>query len=392
MHHIYNPNVAQGQYNEFDDGHGQLIAAFGIKMDHCNFVNTSSTNHGGAICIADESRWGSRTVPSIINNTNFIGVESKWFAVYIHANFSDSGNDHITSPEIVENCNFINCTGTEEYSACLGISHDDLIVKNCNFVNNTGGQGAAIMVGGLTNADGSLDDAAFNGRNTKGNNISIIGCNFTDNFASRHDTLANQSGLYNYPDGSSGNAGAIYVFGNDTKIVDCKFNNNTAQNGSGAAIYIVGHRTVINGSEFYNHNSDNGTVFIVGDNTTINNSNFHDNEAVYTGACIYIDGDNTKVTDSTFRNNKAGNGAGVYIKGQNTNIASSTFDSNNATDGGAAYINGHNSVISSNTFTKNNVTDQGGAIFIQGSGSTIRGNTFTENEAVPASAEGTTGH
>ena len=391
VHHIYNPNVAQGQYNEFDDGHGQLIAAFGIKMDHCNFVNTSSTNHGGAICIADESRWGSRTVPSIINNTNFIGVESKWFAVYIHANFSDSGNDHITSPEIVENCNFINCTGTEEYSACLGISHDDLIVKNCNFVNNTGGQGAAIMVGGLTNADGSLDDAAFNGRNTKGNNISIIGCNFTDNFASRHDTLANQSGLYNYPDGSSGNAGAIYVFGNDTKIVDCKFNNNTAQNGSGAAIYIVGHRTVINGSEFYNHNSDNGTVFIVGDNTTINNSNFHDNEAVYTGACIYIDGDNTKVTDSTFRNNKAENGAGVYIKGQNTNIASSTFDSNNATDGGAAYINGHNSVISSNTFTKNNVTDQGGAIFIQGSGSTIRGNTFTENEAVPASAEGTTG-
>ena len=391
VHHIYDPNVAQGRYNEFDDGHGQLIAAFGIKMDHCNFVNTSSTNHGGAICIADESRWGSRTVPSIINNTNFIGVESKWFAVYIHANFSDSGDDHITSPEIVENCNFINCTGTEEYSACLGISHDDLIVKNCNFVNNTGGQGAAIMVGGLTNADGSLDDAAFNGRNTKGNNISIIGCNFTDNFASRHNTLANQSGLYNYPDGSSGNAGAIYVFGNDTKIVDCQFNNNTAQDGSGAAIYIVGHRTVINGSEFYNHNSDNGTVFIVGDNTTINNSNFHDNEAVYTGACIYIDGDNTKVTDSTFRNNKAENGAGIYIEGQNTNIRGSTFDSNNATDGGAIYIDGDNSQIISNNFNKNNVTDQGGALFIEGSGSSISQNTFTYNEAVPASAEGTTG-
>jgi hypothetical protein len=87
VHHIYNPDLgsqANPPYNEFDDGHGQLIAAFGIKMDNCNFVNTSSTNHGGAICIADESVWGSRTVPSIINNTNFTNVESKWFAVYIH--------------------------------------------------------------------------------------------------------------------------------------------------------------------------------------------------------------------------------------------------------------------------------------------------------------------
>jgi hypothetical protein len=85
-----------------------LIAAFGIKMDNCNFVNTSSTNHGGAICIADESRWGSKTVPSIINNTNFTNVESKWCAVDIHANFSDSEDFHITSPEIVEKCDFIN--------------------------------------------------------------------------------------------------------------------------------------------------------------------------------------------------------------------------------------------------------------------------------------------
>lgn len=239
LHHIYDPDVAQGQYSEFHDGHGQLIAAFGIRLDHCYFENTSSTHHGGAICIADESRWGSQVVPSELYYTDFINVTSKWFAVYIHANFSDSGDVHIYSPEIVDHCNFINCTATEEYGAALGISHDDLIVRDSKFINNTGGQGAAIMIGGLTNEKGTIDDTAFNGRNTKGNNITILRCDFINNVVSAHDTAFPAS------PGSSGNAGAIYVFGNDTKILDSTFDRNVAGSGDGAAIYIVGQRTNI---------------------------------------------------------------------------------------------------------------------------------------------------
>lgn len=334
LHHIYDASIAAGKYTEFDDGHGQLIAAFGIKMDRCRFENTSSTHHGGAICIADESPWGSRTVPSTINNTDFINVESKWFAVYIHANFSNSGNDHIYSPEIVENTNFINCTASEEYGAALGISHDDLIVKNCNFIDNVGGQGAAIMVGGLTNEKGTIDDTAFNGRNTKGNNITIVGCKFTNNTASKHDTAFPASS------GSSGNAGAIYIFGNDTKIINSTFDSNVADGGHGAAIFIQGQRTNITNCTFVNHESINGTVYVVGDNTTVINSTFEDNKAD-NGAGIFILGDRTKVNNTEFNKNDATNGGAIFIDGDYTNISSSKFDNNNVThQGGAVFLDG----------------------------------------------------
>ena len=83
--------------------------------------------------------------------------------------------------ELVKNCTFVNCTVTAEYSAGLGISHYNVYIKNCNFTNNTGGQGTAIMVGGISKDKGSMGDIAFNGDNTKSNNITIIDCNFINN-------------------------------------------------------------------------------------------------------------------------------------------------------------------------------------------------------------------
>ena len=143
-------------------------------MENCNFVNTSSAQHGGALCIADESNWGSSTVASKLINCNFINITSRWFAIYIHGNFSSSFG-YIDEPEIIDGCYFLNCTGTGEYSGAIGISHDNLIVKNSEFVNCSGGQGAAIMVGGL---DGDHD--GFSGRNYKGNNVTLENCIFTD--------------------------------------------------------------------------------------------------------------------------------------------------------------------------------------------------------------------
>lgn len=370
------------------DGSGQLGAVFGAKFTGCNFINTSSATHGGAFCLSDESEWGAARVASSLTDCNFINITSRWFAVYIHGNFSTSFA-YIDQPQVIDNCKFINCTSTGEYGGALGISHNGVIIRNSDFINNTGGQGSAIMVGGIDrNHDG------FNGRNTKGNNIVIDTCTFEGNVAKIEGQSSSVSPEHgNFEGHPTGNAGAIYVYGNDTQILNSIFRENVADSGEGAAIYIHGERTVIDNSEFYDHESDRGTVYIEGGNTVVSDSTFKHNTAE-DGAGVYVKGDNTKINSgSSFIENTAENGAGVYIEGKNTEINHSTFDSNNATNGGAVYINGDSSRLEENTFNKNTVDNHGGAVFIQGDSSWVSKNTFTDNEAVPQdnSSSGTTG-
>ena len=415
------------------DGTGQLGAVFGIDMRNCNFINTSSAQHGGALCIADESEWGSLRVASTLVDTNFINVTSRWFAVYIHGNFSTSV-DYLKTPEILDNCKFINCTGTGEYSGGLGISHVNVIVRNSQFENCSGGQGSAIMIGGL-----SGDHDGFSGRNTKANNVLIENCNFTNNVATLNKTSSYCNGIYQLAWGEqrrpgvqyydrtppsevltpnsngnwyikheritfdpTGNAGAIFVYGNDTTIRGCIFDGNTAESGKGAAVYIEGERTTIQDSKFYNHTSTNGTVYIKGNDAKIIESTFEDNRAE-NGAGVFIEGNTAQITQSTFEDNRAENGAGVFIKGNGAHIEQSTFDHNNVNNqGGAVYIDGSNSYISKNDFTYNEAVPQdnsssgttglGGAIYVNGDHTQSGENTFTHNKARNGSAIYTSGN
>ncbi|MBQ6628940.1 MAG: DUF11 domain-containing protein, partial [Methanobrevibacter sp.] len=420
--------------NDVNDGSGQLGAVFGIGMTNCNFINTSSAQHGGALCIADESNWGSSAVASVLTKCNFINVTSRWFAVYIHGNFSSSFA-YITSPEIIDGCSFINCTGTGEYAAGIGISHDNVIVRNSKFDNCTGGQGAAIMVGGL---DGAHD--GFSGRNYQGNNVTIENCNFTYNVAKikgqsssfcvavynemsdgkwkgqprfRYDAttgkyIPDENGDYyeKHPDvwfRPSGDAGAVYVYGNDTKILDCIFNKNIAHSGNGSAVYILGQRTIINNTKFYNHYAVNGTVFIkgnnaeihdnifeenyadqgsafyiIGNNTGIFDSNFTKNDGI--NGTIYINGKDTEVYNSEFEENYAVDGAGIFILGNDTKIFNSTFDKNEGLDGLGVYIIGSNTDIVNSTF-KNQDGFSGCGVYIEGNDTRILNSTFNHNDA-----------
>ena len=381
-------------------------------MRDCKFENTSSAQHGGALCIADESEWGSGNVTSTIRNTKFINVESRWFAIYIHGNFSTSVK-YISSPQIIEDCEFINCTGSGEYSGAIGISHDNLIIRNSNFTDCVGGQGGAIMVGGI---DGDHD--GFSGRNYQGNNVTVMGCIFTNNIAKTEgQTYSFCVAVYNpvsdgkgdgkpryhkNPDGSytqddngdyyqkhpdrtfypSGNAGAVYVYGNDTKIIDCTFENNNAS-ANGSALYIVGQRTIIEDSRFYNNSADvDGAIYIEGNDVKIKGCTFEDNEAV-NGSAIYILGSRTEISHSTFENNNGTNGT-VYIKGNYTKITSgSNFTDNNASYGGGIYIAGAYTLISASNFDRNNATHDGGGMYIKGDNTSIEAcSNFTENHAV----------
>uniref|UniRef100_UPI0038644ADC hypothetical protein n=1 Tax=Methanobrevibacter sp. TaxID=66852 RepID=UPI0038644ADC len=392
-----------------DDGTGQLGAVWGAKMVGCNFINTSSAHHGGAFCLSDESEWGSARVASSLIDCNFINITSRWFAVYIHGNFSTSFA-YIDQPQLIQNCKFINCNSTSEYGGAVGISHNNVIIKDSEFINNTGGQGSAIMVGGI-----DPFHEGFWGRNTQGNNVTIDNCTFAGNVAKVEGQNSSFShavykqmdekydgqprfdynewtgqytpnpygnyymkhdGITFYP---QGDAGAVYVFGNDTKILNSVFYENSASN-DGAAIYIQGDRTIINNTEFFNHESETGTVFINGNYTKIIDSTFRDNEAIE-GAGIHIVGHDTNITGSTFRDNYAVEGAGVYIEGNDTVISDSTFETNEAINGAGAYVIGSNTEISDSQFNENEATFGGAGVYIEGNDAVISGTSFEDNEA-----------
>ena len=122
----FNPEAG---YDDYYDGNGQFGAVLGAALNNCNFINTTSGQHGGALCIADESEWGPATVTSTIYNTNFINVTSRWFAIYLHGKFKTSPAD-LDYPEEIINCTFVNCIATGEYSGGIGISHSDLLIEN----------------------------------------------------------------------------------------------------------------------------------------------------------------------------------------------------------------------------------------------------------------------
>ena len=417
-----NPN-----YDDYYDGNGQFGAVLGAAFNNCNFINTTSGQHGGALCIADESEWGPGLVTSTVYNCNFINVTSRWFAIYIHGKFKASPGDLDSDEEII-NCTFVNCVGTGEYAGAIGISHSNMLIQNCSFADCSGGQGAAIMVGGI---DKQHD--GFNGENNEANNVRIYDCNFTNNVASLNKGYTyctgwvpydcggpwnryaghyakNASRAYGYRDNNggyiisgygtnsamnttyelkhdpqnytpSGNAGAVYVVGDDTQIRNCIFNENIAE-GDGAAIYILGQRTIVENSKFENHECNNGTIFILGNDVQIINSKFEDNHAGK-GSAIYIEGRNTLISGSTFDNNNGTNGT-VYIKGNDTKIISgSNFKENNATYGGGIYIEGRNTLISGSNFDNNYAIQDGGGMYIKGDNTNIAAKSnFTENHAV----------
>ena len=357
-----------------NDGSGQLGAIFGAKLVGCNFINTSSANHGGAFCLSDE--YGGGTVASSLIDCNFINITSRWFAVYIHGNYTTDG--YISVPQVLDNCKFINCTGTAEYGGALGISHNNVIIRNSEFINNTGGEGAAIMVGGI-----EYGHNAFWGNNTEGNNMIIENCTFINNVAK----IEGQEAPYvqnisktSYP---TGRAGAVYVYGNNTKIINTVFENNTASD-DGGAIYIEGWYTIIENSTLYDNSAINGTIFIEGSNTRITNSNLFNNNAI-NGAGIYVIGENTYIANSEFTNNTAdpnvGLGGAIDVIGNNCTLLTVTCNNNSANCGGAAFIRGNRTTIRDSTFDDNSATLRGGGLDVYGDMCTVDNVEVSDNFA-----------
>ena len=342
-----------------------------ILVDNCTFINNRNTNlnakqHGGGLCMVTNT---------ICQNSIFIN------------NANDQGGGlTIHNNGTVENCTFINNTATSLYGGGISTGYQtlDITVKiiNCTFENNEAPYGGGIYI--------------------KGNDIYVANSTFTNNSAVQ--------------------GGGCYIEGPRTIIENSTFEeNNVTKNlrpnvvvipsGDilGAAVYISGVDALINASEFHNHNSNGSTVYVNGNNAKVQDSHFTNNSAA-NGAGVYIKGQNTVIQNSTFENSTATNGAGVYIDGINANVKNSTFENNNATNGAGVFINGRqakvenstfennsatngagvfiegtNAEISDNIFDSNSVSGEGGACYIDGDYATFNSNKFTNNEAIPTS-------
>ena len=362
--------------NTTDYDTGQFTVMGDSTLINCNFINTSSQQHSGAICMGK----GKNTVI----NSNFINCTA-WVggAIFAHGDFNE--NKKFT----IENCTFINCSAKEEGGA-LGLSHNNMDVKNCTFINNTALKGAGIMIGGIYHPH------AIDGDNTHGHNMTIDNCYFENNNAKLeggavhisgdNNTVTNSQFYYNEaPEG-----GAVHITGDNASVKDSIFDDNFAHLGKGAAVYVKGNYSSIDNSNFTRHESEMGTVYIEGNDFNCTDSEFRENTASHGGAGIYVEGNNSYIYNSIFeKNNASKHGGAIHSIGSHARILNSKFIDNHAIPneedheyglGGAIFINGNNNEVSYSEFEYNTARN-GSAIYNRGNQFVLRDDSFDNNQA-----------
>ena len=362
--------------NTTDYDTGQFTVMGDSTLINCNFINTSSQQHSGAICMGK----GKNTVI----NSNFINCTA-WVggAIFAHGDFNE--NKKFT----IENCTFINCSAKEEGGA-LGLSHNNMDVKNCTFINNTALKGAGIMIGGIYHPH------AIDGDNTHGHNMTIDNCYFENNIASQeggavhisgdNNTVTNSQFYYNEaPEG-----GAVHITGDNASVKDSLFDDNFAHGGKGAAVYVKGNYSSIDNSHFTRHDAEMGTVYIEGNDFSCTDSEFCENTASHGGAGIYVEGNNSYIYNSKFvKNNASKHGGAIHSIGSHAKILNSKFIDNHAIPneedheyglGGAIFINGNNNEVSYSEFEYNTARN-GSAIYNRGNQFVLRDDSFDNNQA-----------
>ena len=333
---------------------GVMIVSYTSEFNNCNFVNTSTKCHSGAICVGGED--GNYIK---LKNSNFTNCSAGvGGAVYVHGNARASAGMH----SVIINCTFIN-NHASEVGGAVGSSHNYLLVENCTFINNTAKRGAAFMVGGI--------EHGLDGNNREGH----------------YNTMKN---CYFYNNNGTEEGGAVHIWGDYCTAEDCLFEDNFAVNGNGSAIFVKGSNASVINSEFYNHICVKGTIYIQGINASIINSTLKHNIASLGGAGVYIEGNNSLIYNSTFEDNNATiHGGAVHAQGNHARIINSNFYSNNAHPnpnnanqglGGAIYILGNYNDIAYCEFMYNTARN-GSAIYSRGSNLTIEDDRFIQNQA-----------
>ena len=291
------------------------------------------------------------------------------------------------------NLNIINSNQIEYYGA-IHIKAVNVTIKNCIFENCLAYRGAAIST---------------NYNDTLAANLLIENCQFIKNHVVQY-------------------AGAVSAFGDNTRVINCTFDSNTAYNDIDGVIPYggalqLGLNNVLSRAYVYNCRFINnyvqpkdeeahGGAGCVRDGVVYENCVFINNSAAQGGAltyhasgmiknCTFInntatnyggalstgyeyDKMNLKIEGSRFEGNAAPIGGAVQLIGENVDINDSEFKNNTASqNGGAININAISVNIKNSSFEGNIANIDGGAVFINGTDAQIKDSSFRSNQAIP---------
>jgi len=337
-----------------------------INIDRCNFTNDYALYGGGAIRFMENCEWVYVYNCQFINctTTNEGGAISQNKAGY---NFK------------FVNLTCINCTQTGGPSTLGGGAitfvciYTSLVMDNIKFINcSAGARGGGLMY--LVSGDSQYvtdnayyKDLYFVNCTSSGYGGGAFATSMVSNshptvFANA--TIINCSKLGNYGYGG----GAIY-WSDPHSTLDNITIINSSSNSVGGAIYLTGLDTTLKNINITNTKTgtSGGAIYIGATNCNIVNVNVTNSKAIDGGA-IYLDANYQSLTKCTINNASAERyGGGIYV-GNSLYIYLNniTFNDSHAYNGGALYYAGSVGALmwmDNCTFTNNNASHNGGAIY-----------------------------
>lgn len=262
---------------------------------------------------------------------------------------------------VLKNINFINGNSRAHGGGTLLIRASNIVIENCTFKNSKDVYGGAIY----------MTEHTKSGLFQEVKGAKIINCKFESNTAEK-------------------GGGAIYALSKENTITNCEFKSNRASMGGAVQIGNSKNNKIINNKFTSNSaKSEGGALALMyTSNEIVKDNVFEKNSATkLAGAFEAYRGSNYTVTNNRFNSNNGGDLAGAMRLSINSSkttskITNNKFTNNKAKNAGALYSNGDKATFTKNTFTSNEATEKsGGAIFIDGNSNTISENTISKCSA-----------
>ncbi len=165
--------------------------------------------------------------------------------------------------------------------------------------------------------------------------------------------------------------GAIFVFGNNSILKNCKFTDNvsTSERGAGAVYLRNGGGHLVENCDFEgnkNHSVEGnggGAIHNWDDNVTIRDSRFINNSSVNSGGAIYTWTQKANIINCTFENNHSDVSGGAIHSRSELNLSNSVFKSNSCNQNGGAIYTWEILKVTNSLFHQNSALESGGGIY-----------------------------
>ncbi|MBE6506271.1 MAG: DUF11 domain-containing protein, partial [Methanobrevibacter millerae] len=340
------------------DGGALFITGDDVSVIGCEFDRCVASNNGGSIYI-------------IGNDVNILSC------IFDNSTALNGGAIYVAGTNANINASKFKTNKASQRGGSIFVEGDGASIINSTIENTQSLIGGAIYISGNSTF---VDDCSFN-QNTGSDDAGTGGSGGAIYVDGDSATIINSDFSYgiavNY-------GGAISVWGKNANITSNTFENCSATSLNGGAIYVEGTNATIALSNFTNNkvNTKNfahgGAIDIEGNDSKVLNCNFEESEA-YVGGFIYLSGSNCIIDGSSFKEGTAVNGGSIYVSGVNASISCSDFSSIvSEMYGGAIYVEGDYANISENTFEECSVkTYHGGAIYIAGEYTNVEKSNFT---------------